>query len=98
MASEQARAIGQTLAIVAVLSLACSWLFHIPYIFTIIGSLMWGIIGIIITLDDDMPGGWSPHPAGAKGALGQLILPISLLVIAIAVAVLFPSIWVIGGA
>ena len=45
--------------VVAVLSL----LFHIPYMYTLIGFSAWVFVGHLVTADDDLPGGWS-NPDG----------------------------------
>jgi len=50
-------------AITTALLLARIW--HVLYIFTLIGFATWAFIGHLVTADDDAPGGWS-NPDGAE--------------------------------
>ena len=36
-----------------------SWMFSVPYAIGLLGLLAWATIGHLVTLDDEMPGGWS---------------------------------------
>jgi hypothetical protein len=51
------------LAIVVVVAIFLSAIWHVPYIFTVIGYSAWVFFGHLITADDDSPGGWS-NPDG----------------------------------
>jgi len=42
-----------------------SWLFNVPYAVGLLGLLAWATLGHLVTLDDDMPGGWS-NPEESK--------------------------------
>jgi hypothetical protein len=51
--------LGFTAAIAAVLT----FYFHSPYIISLLILLGWSSLGQLVTLDDDLPGGWS-NPDG----------------------------------
>lgn len=51
------------LVVIVVTALVLSWLWHVPYIYTVIGFSAWAIIGQIVTVDDELSGGWS-NPDG----------------------------------
>jgi hypothetical protein len=97
MVSDLARRAGLSAAIFAVCAVAASLLWHIPYIFTVIALLVSGLVGFVVTLDDDLPNGWSPHPGGRRAVFGQLAVVVCVLATAIAVAVFFPAVRALGG-
>lgn len=78
MVNEMARRVGLSAAISAACAIAASLLWHVPYIFTIIALLGVGLVGSAVTLDDDLPDGWSPHPGGRRAVLAQLALVVGL--------------------
>ena len=45
--------------------LLLSWLFGVPYFVGLLGLLAWATVGHLVTLDDEMPGGWS-NPEESK--------------------------------
>jgi len=97
MASDLARRVGLSAAIFAACAVAASWLLHIPYIFTVIALLGLGLVGFVVTLDDDLPSGWAPHSGGRRAVLAQLALVGCAFAAAIALAVFFPEIRALGG-
>ena len=97
MVSDLARRVGLSAAIFAVCAIAASLLWHIPYIFTVIALLGFGLVGLIVTLDDDLPRGWSPHLGGRRAIFSQLALVVCVFAAAIVLAVLFPAVRALGG-
>jgi hypothetical protein len=73
-------------------------LWQVPYVFTIIALLGLGLVGFVVTLDDDLPGGWSPHPGGRIAVLRQLAIYVLVLAAAVALAVFSPAVRALGGA
>ena len=53
------------LLFIAIIVLVLSILADIPYIISILGLSIWSLLGHLVTLDDDMPGGWG-NPEGSK--------------------------------
>ena len=96
MVSNLARAVGLTAAVFAACAAAASLLWRIPYIFTVIALLGLGLVGFVITLDEDLPGGWAPNPRGPRAMFGYLLALVGVLAAAIAVAVLFPAVRALG--
>jgi hypothetical protein len=97
MVSDIARRVGLSAAIFAVCAFAASLLWHIPYIFTVIALLCLGLVGFVVTLDDDLPGGWDQHPRGRRAVLVQLAAVVCAFAAAVAVAVFFPAVRALGG-
>jgi hypothetical protein len=98
MVSERMRAVSLSVVITAAAAIACSLLWHIPYVYTVIGLLALSVVGFIVTIDEDLPGGWSPDPLGPKAVYGRLLLAVGTLAALVLVAVLFPAIRAAGGA
>jgi hypothetical protein len=46
-------------------AITLSYFGGIPYIFTLIGFSAWAFFGHLVTIDDDMKGGWS-NPDGSE--------------------------------
>jgi hypothetical protein len=80
------------LGLVAAICVALSLLWHVPYIYTLIGLSVWAFFGHLITADDDALGGWS-NPDGKAPFHWQALVLISLGLIAVA----FPSVRALGG-
>ncbi|MGX5674009.1 hypothetical protein [Thermomonas fusca] len=95
--SDLAPRVGLTAAIFAACAVAASLLWRIPYIFTVIALFGVGLVGLVVTLDDDMPGGWSPHPGGRRAVFGCVAAAATVLAAAVAVAVFFPAVRALGG-
>ena len=75
---------------IVIVAVALSFLFGIPYAYTLIGFAVWMFGGHLITLDDDQPGGFSnPDESRAvwRGTLKELGVKF-LILAGLAVAVL----------
>lgn len=83
---------------VAVLfALALSLLWQVPYVFTFVGLAALVVIGHLVTIDDDMPDGWSNEDGSQPFPWGELLLKLAVLVALGLVAFLFPTIRALGG-
>lgn len=51
-------------AIVVITALSLSAVWGVPYVYTLIGFSAWALLGHLLTVDDDMAGGWS-NPDGS---------------------------------
>ena len=47
------------LAVLTSIFIVVSYFAKVPYIYTLLGIATWVLIGHLITMDDDMEGGWS---------------------------------------
>lgn len=79
------------------LAAALSAFFGVAYIYTFIGLSGWAFVGHLVTIDDDLPGGWSnpdgahPSPWQPLAAKGAVFLVLGVIAIA------FPGARGLGG-
>lgn len=71
---------GIILAMFCTTAVILSSIWAVPYLYTAIGFATWALAGQLITIDDDLPGGWS-NPDGS--------VPFPWLELGITAAVLF---------
>jgi hypothetical protein len=45
-------------------AIVLSFIWRVPYLYTVLGFAVWAFVGHIVTIDDDLPGGWS-NPDGS---------------------------------
>jgi hypothetical protein len=97
MDSSQARAIAISVGITAAIALGFSLLWHVPYIYSLIGLVALSLIGYVVTVDEDLLGGWAPIPGGVRTVLLRVLAMCSVLACLIALAVMVPGIRMAGG-
>lgn len=81
--------------IAAALLLSLVW--HVPYIFTLIGFSVWIFIGHLVTADDDAPGGWSNPDGSLSFPWAELLIKALVLGALCALAAFSPTIRGLGG-
>jgi hypothetical protein len=74
-----------------------SLIWHVPYIFTVIGFSAWAFVGHLVTADDDAPGGWSNPEGSLPFPWAELSIKGLVLGGLCALAALFPAIRNFGG-
>ncbi|PAV25755.1 hypothetical protein CF392_09520 [Tamilnaduibacter salinus] len=84
---------------IVVVAVALSFLFGVPYAYTLIGFAVWGFFGHLVTLDDNEPGGFGnpeesrPVWRGSLKELGVKFLILTGLAVAV---VVFPILQELG--
>lgn len=86
------------LTLVCTTALLLSWLWRVPYLYTLIGFVAWALIGHLVTIDDDFPGGWSNPLADPAFPWKELIGKAALLATLLAMAAWVPQLRGYGGA
>jgi len=78
------------LAVAIALIFGLSYFMNTPYIYTIIGLSIWIFVGHLVTLDDDMKGGWSnPENLTSIWNSSKLELLVKFLVVISLLIILF---------
>lgn len=97
MKSEAKKQIAKLALVVTATALLLSFIWRVPYIFTVAGFSAWAFFGHLITADDDMPGGFS-NPDGSLPSLrGELAIKGIVLLALLGLIAFVPSLWALGG-
>ena len=98
MKAEATIRIAVLLAIVVTTALALSAIWRVSYIYTGIGFATWAFVGHLITIDDDIPGGWSNPDGTLPFPWAELSIKGAVLVGLCALVAFFPVVRSFGGA
>ena len=63
MSASEVKRYGIVLAMVCSTAIVLSLIWKVPYLYTVIGFAAWAFVGHVVTIDDDLLGGWS-NPDG----------------------------------
>ena len=91
------REIACAVAGITALAVLLSFIWHVPYLYTLIGVAAWAFIGHIVTADDDARGGWSNPDGSIPFPWQEVAVKTALLALLLVVAVLFPGLRAFGG-
>jgi hypothetical protein len=97
MHTSRVRATAVSIGVTAAIAVTASLLWHVPYIYSVIGLVILGFVGYVVTLDEDLPGGWAPIPGGVRSVWLRLLVIAVLITCLVALAVMFPTIRMAGG-
>ena len=81
-----------TAAVAVVLSISLG----VPYIFTFVGASVLFLGGHLVTIDDDLPGGWSSPDGSEPFPWGELLGKIAIVLLLGGVAIMSPAIRSLG--
>jgi len=84
--------IGVTALCLALFIVALSALFHVPFVFGLLIAFAWPVLGMIITADDYVKGGWGNLDGTAKPPWPLFFLLFTLAIAVGAMIVLFPQV------
>jgi hypothetical protein len=79
---------------VAAVFLSLTW--QVPYVYCAIGFATWTLAGHLLTLDDEMPGGWSNPDGSAPLPWAALMIKTAVLLGLVALALFVPSVRALG--
>ena len=85
--------------VVSLVALALSWFFGVPYYYTLLGFLGLVVVGHLVTIDDEEPGGWSNLEGSEKiwhSSLWELGAKAAVLLVGILLLVFFPALQEFG--
>jgi hypothetical protein len=85
------------LAVVIAVALLLSLVWHVPYVYTLIGFSVWAFVGHLVTADDDARGGWSNPDGSVSFPWAELLIKALVLGALCALAALSPTIRSLGG-
>ena len=89
------RWVSGVLAVTLVVAAILSALWRVPYIFTFIAAAALVLVGHVVTIDDDFPGGWS-NPDGLEPFSWRELLLKALVLVILGSLALVPQIRALG--
>lgn len=87
---------GISMAMTCLVALALSSLWKVPYLYTAIGFAAWAFAGHLVTIDDDLSGGWSNPDGSISFPWVELAVKAAILLVLIGLAVLIPGLRSLG--
>lgn len=79
----------------SIAAIALSVLWRVPYILTFLGVAALVLVGHVVTIDDDMPGGWSNPDGSQPFPWGELLVKAAVVAV-LALLALVPGIRALG--
>lgn len=87
---------GIILAVFCSIAAILSWVWKVPYFYTAIGFAIWAFAGHLITIDDDLQGGWSNPDGSAPLPWVELAIKASVLLILAGLVFFVPALRTVG--
>ena len=97
MDTSRVQATAVSIGVTATIAVSASLLWHVPYIYSVLGLAILGLVGYVVTLDEDLPGGLAPITGGVRSVWLRLLVIAALISCLVALAVVFPSVRTAGG-
>jgi len=89
------RTIAILIVVTTAMAVTFSALWRVPYVFTFLGIAALVLGGHIVTLDDDLEGGWS-NPDGSQPLPWAELLTKALVVVVLGLLALVPGVRALG--
>lgn len=87
---------GIILAMFCSTAVILSLIWAVPYLYTAIGFAVWALGGHLITLDDDLPGGWSNPDGSAPFPWAELAIKAAVLLALVGLVFFIPALRTLG--
>jgi hypothetical protein len=69
---------------------------HVPYIFSLLGFSALPLLGHLVTIDEDLPGGWSNLDGSEPFPWVELLVKAVVFAILCAIVILYPQVRSLG--
>lgn len=73
-----------------------SSIWAVPYLYTGIGFAIWALAGHLITMDDDLPRGWSNPEGDIPFPWAELAMKVAVLLVLVGLAFYVPALRKLG--
>jgi hypothetical protein len=87
---------GITLAQCCSIAIILSLIWAVPYLYTAIGFAVWALAGHLITIDDDLPGGWSNPDGSVPFPWIELAIKAAVLLVLVGLVFFVPALQRLG--
>lgn len=82
--------------VACLIAVTLSLIWNVPYAYTAIGISTWNLLSYLITIDDDLPGGWD-NPIGKKPfPWFELVAKVGVVLCLLGLILLYPEILKLG--
>lgn len=96
MSVSESKRYGIILAMFCSIAVVFSLIWAVPYLYTAIGFALWALLGHLITIDDDLSGGWSNPNGSVQFPGAELAVKAVVLLVLIALVFLVPELRKLG--
>ena len=96
MSASRIKRYGFALAAYLSLSIILSLIWRVSYLYTAIGFAVWAFGGHLITLDDDLRGGWDNPDGGIPFPWAALAIKAAVLLLLVGLVFYFPVLRTLG--
>ena len=73
-----------------------SLFWKVPYLYTVIGFAVWAFVGHLVTIDEDIPGGWSNPDSIIPFTWAELAIKAAVLLGLLGLLFLMPKLRTLG--
>jgi len=87
---------GVIIATICSIAVMLSLIWAVPYLYTAIGFAVWALVGHLITIDDDVPGGWSNPDGSVPFPWVELAIKAAVLLILVGLVFFIPALQTLG--
>jgi hypothetical protein len=88
---------GIMFAMVCLTAVLLSLVWKVPYLYTMIAFAVWPFVGHLITIDDDIRGGWSNPDGSISFPWAELAIKAAVLLGLLGLLFLMPKLRTLGG-
>jgi hypothetical protein len=88
--------VGIVLAMSCLTALTLSLIWKVPYLYTAICFAVWAFGGHLITIDDDLPGGWNDPDGDISSPWAELAIKAAVLLALIGLVFFIPALRSVG--
>lgn len=96
MSVSELKRCGIMLAMVCSTAAILSLIWKVPYLYTALGFAVWAFAGHLITIDDDVPNGWSNPDGSIPFPWAQLAIKGAVLLALLGLVFLIPALRTLG--
>lgn len=96
MSVSELKRYGIILAMICSIAVILSLIWQVPYLYTAIAFAVWAFTGHLITIDDDLPGGWSNPDGSIPFPWAELAIKAAVLFVLLGLVFFIPVLRTLG--
>lgn len=96
MSASKVKRYGIFLAMVYSTAILLSLIWNVPYLYTVIGFAAWAFVGHVVTVEDDLRGGWSNPDGSIRFPWTELTIKAAVLLGLLGLLFFIPALKTLG--